>query len=384
MNKDIMPFYAFREQRRSMDINITAAIIDTNVIMENQSDFMGLRSSTLPSFYDLLLEKGIILLDHDILHKEIKKHISDSSLVEKINKLLESYEKSASLLESLNIDDISFFAGLKKLNLVGKIEERFDEIYKTALVLPYSDPEKIFNDYFLHVPPFAESGKKKSEFPDAFVIDAIKNYLREDGFRTLMVISNDRDWEEALKDVANVVLVSSIDEGIKVLQNEQGIIEKIINICKKRLVEEIEFAAECECYEIDGYELEEDLEIESLVVDFLYYDIVPLKITNSKIVFKCSTQLVVAGKAIVFDENLSVWSSEDREYIYRATSKVDFEDARADAICEIEIDFDLNDLENSIDIIRVKIVNNWNIEIRLNSQKTNWEMLHEEDDFYDF
>ena len=112
-------------------------------------------------------------------------------------------------------------------------------------------------------------------------------------------------------------------------------------------------------------------------------EMINIHIFNNKVIFKCSANLSISGKATVFDEEQSVWSSEDRAYIYQVNSEVDFTDADAEALCEIEINFDLNDLENSIDIDKVKIINKYSIDINLNYKNTIWNTLYENDDFCD-
>ncbi|MBQ3597250.1 MAG: DUF4935 domain-containing protein [Clostridia bacterium] len=367
-----------------MDFYITTTIVDTSAIIDEQCDFLGLTSSTLPSFFELLLNKGILLLDHDVLHREIEKHIPDSAIVARLTKLTNLLERNFETLLSLGVQNTSFIDEIKNSNICHKVKEKFEEYYTTAQQLPYPDAKQVFDAYFSTKPPFAESGNKKKEFPDAFVIEAVKNYLKNDETRTLLIISKDTDWKNALSNEENVLFAESIDDAMKILQKEQGIIEKIINICEEELINQIESIAECECYEISDHELiDDDLEINSIVVNYLNTDIVPLKITNNKVIFKCSANLSISGKATVFDEEQSVWSSEDRAYIYQVNSEVDFTDADAEALCEIEINFDLNDLENSIDIDKVKIINKYSIDINLNYKNTIWNTLYENDDFCD-
>ncbi len=366
-----------------METYITAAIIDTSILEENQFDFIGLTSATLPSFYNILLEKGIILLDHDILHKEISKHIPTSQIVNRIEKLTTKIEQANNILLPFSLKNAEFVQEIKSLNLTEKFNKEFTQIYENAYKLPYSSPEKIFNDYFSSLPPFTETGKKKNEFPDAFIIDAVKNYAIEDTARTILVISKDTDWRNSFNEIDNILFIDSIDEAIKQLQNEQDIIDKLLEICEQDIINKIEFLADCECYEIEGYELiDDDITISDITVESMGIEFIPLKITNSSIVFKCFPSLKVAGKAVVFDTDASVWSSEDREYIYRVNSEVEFENASVDAICEVEIRFDLNDLENSVDLHNIKITNKYSMGINLDYEKTTWNEIYQEDDFW--
>ena len=67
---------------------ITMVLVDTSAFTEANSDFIGLHSALLPSFFDAATEKGIVLLTHPILDKEIQKHIDDSSIYKEYQKLV--------------------------------------------------------------------------------------------------------------------------------------------------------------------------------------------------------------------------------------------------------------------------------------------------------
>jgi hypothetical protein len=54
--------------------------------------------------------------------------------------------------------------------------------------------EQLLSKYFLAAPPFADSGKKKNEFPDAIVLLAIESWAAEKGIFVLAV-AKDGDWE---------------------------------------------------------------------------------------------------------------------------------------------------------------------------------------------
>ena len=76
----------------SVDERITTILVDTCAFRDANSDFIGISSMLLPSFFSVIKEKDILLLTHPILEREIEKHIEDSgiykdyqSLVSQIN-----------------------------------------------------------------------------------------------------------------------------------------------------------------------------------------------------------------------------------------------------------------------------------------------------------
>lgn len=64
-----------------------AVIVDTSAFCKEQLDFIGLQNAILPSFFEMLEEKRIVLLTHPILLEETKKHIAESEVITKLSNL---------------------------------------------------------------------------------------------------------------------------------------------------------------------------------------------------------------------------------------------------------------------------------------------------------
>ena len=64
----------------SVDERITTILVDTCAFRDANSDFIGISSMLLPSFFSVIKEKDILLLTHPILEREIEKHIEDSGM----------------------------------------------------------------------------------------------------------------------------------------------------------------------------------------------------------------------------------------------------------------------------------------------------------------
>ena len=71
----------------------------------------------------------------------------------------------------------------------------------------------------------------------------------------------------------------------------------------------------------------------------------------------------VSGNAEVLDENNSVWNRENNEYIYASYADLDFKDAEALVECEITLSYDFDNLENSSEVVKLKLLNQGNISI---------------------
>lgn len=149
-------------------------------------------------------------------------------------------------------------------------------------------------------PPFASTGKKKCEFPDAFVIEATKQYINEHPNDVLLVVSKDNDWVKSFWGVDNVIMCESIVEAIKKINSIESILSEdmLIKIFKgayTEILSEAQRCAELENYYLDDYELYEELEIDSVKVVKVEDSFVPLKISRDMILIKTIANVRVAG-----------------------------------------------------------------------------------------
>jgi hypothetical protein len=327
-------------------LNIDIAIIDTNVFIKNNSDFLGIRSSTLPLFFDKLSSKGITLLQSDIIDQEVKKHIADSTLVKQFSELKKSLHENEGLFNHYAIDSK---LPIDEIDIAQDLYNAYQSNYCSAIMLHYADPKEVFNSYFQSMPPFSETGKKKNEFPDAFILRSIMTYLQGHSESTLLVVSDDKDWEDTLKEFDQVIICKGIDDTMKLLEEDESIlpirfINNILEANAQELTQIAEDKFKEETFRIDEYDFEEGPEINKIYSTEINCDpetAILLKITHDKIIIKTLTSCLVDGEGTVFDEDRSVWDSEDREWIIYALAQIGFKKAIAETECEIQITYNI-------------------------------------------
>ena len=348
---------------------IDAIIVDTSAFMAEQSDFLGMNSAILPSFFQLLIKQEITLLSHQILNEEVKRNIRESMLLERLTNLKAALGKYKHVLPLINISPDEAIQKIDNLDLEHQLVDAFCKYYANASLLPYPSPESIFSLYFSSKPPFTETGKKKHEFPDAFVIEAIKQYQRDNQFRTMLVISDDPDWKSSLSGYSRILLADSISDGMKVLQSNENIIP-IIESLKPQLAKDIKWYAESESYELDNYHffVEDGLEISDVTVDDVSTDITPLSITEDSALFRTVCTLTVAGGATVRDEDNSYWDKEDSKYLFEKYVDISFDKGKAEVECEISIAFDSNDPIDSASVESIKLIVQYNIDVEVDDE----------------
>lgn len=236
-------------------------------------------------------EKGFIrLLSTQITDREIYHHI-EGQLAGGLRILEKASSSLAPLRDSGN--EVFFF-------LNGKFSDRiiFDRVHSMyssffeacngLIIDSYSvSVEKIFEDYFQIHPPFNE-GKKRKEFPDAFVLKSLSDWSRKNNQKTV-VVSPDPDFERFCKKSDHLVYFPSAEAYLNFLMVGENFANlktlEIFNSNKAAVESKIqdviyeEFADRQ--FTVEG---EHDSEIEHVSVSLVnFLDWYFLEVTESKI-----------------------------------------------------------------------------------------------------
>lgn len=355
------------ESKRNKE-RITSILVDTSAFAEANSDFIGLRSRLLPAFFENIETKGILLITHPILDNEIYKHIEDSSIFRNYQELVKKLKQCNNLLENIGCSDERLFQKIEEFDVREYTFETYKSNFEDAVRLPYVNSEMIFEKYFNSIPPFS-TGKKKSEFPDAFVIEAAKQYLSEHTNEILLVVSKDSDWEKSFANVRNVVICDSISSANTILNSidcilDNETIEKIYTKIYEEMKNDIYYLVEGESYIIHNYEFLEDIDIDTVEIDEIY-DYVPLKITHSSILLKVTVRLSVNGSGIILDENNSCWDKEDGVYLFKSFKNLVFTNGLAEIDCEVLLAYDFDNPLETVQLKDVTLNNSYCIELRV-------------------
>ena len=346
---------------------VTLIMVDTCVYRDVNCDFLGIGRSTLPSFFSTIEDKGIVLLTHQVLENEIRKHIEASSIFKDFQTLKSLLDKCKNTLNYFQCEE-NPFSKILDLDIKDKIFEAYKRYYSKSISLEYGDPSTVFELYFSGKPPFSVTGKKKNEFPDAFVFDATRKYIEEHPNEVLLVVSKDSDWLKAFEKVENVICCDSIGDALTIISKIDGILsDDMLNMifwgAHEEILSDAQHKIEYECFEIEEYEAFNELEIHNIEVVEVSDEFVPLKITRDTVMLSAYIKVKVSGNAEVLDENNSVWNKENNEYIYASYADMDFEDAEALVECEITLSYDFDNLENSSEVVKLKLLNQGNISI---------------------
>lgn len=77
----------------------------------------------------------------------------------------------------------------------------------------YVGVSDVLSQYFGNRPPFAETGKKKSEFPDAIVLMAVEKWSEVEG-KKVLAIARDNDWKAFCEQSTAIDYLEDLSTGI--------------------------------------------------------------------------------------------------------------------------------------------------------------------------
>lgn len=336
--------------------------------------------------HGLRLEKGLLGKLHQFKDSEIHYLLPDVIKAE-VKKHLENKVKisRASLEKALNdAGDHLFFDGSALNNaksvlidsneIEGIAENRIDKfiINSGALVLDcgeYVSVSELLQQYFQNKAPFAETGKKKNEFPDAIILLATEAWAKENDIRVLAV-GKDADWKNYCKTSENIDYIEDFADALSKF-NEKTAPFAFLSLLTSQLEQEktdaVDFVEKIytnlEMY-FDGFTPDQEADSSHYwEPDGCHGWLSDFKLANHdfKIVDHAENYVVLEMNAIISVEvegefSLSHYDSIDRDYVdiggITTTTEAQFNSEILVTVCG-DLNGDLSDVE----IEEVEVVN---------------------------
>lgn len=171
---------------------------DTNIYDNTQYSFSGNFYTTFKKLKKVYPNLKVYV--EPIIYNEVLSHIrkyakETAKIAGKLKEELGKLNLYSDSMEALNIECLEdvYFTDAKK-----QFEE-FIEFFSNEEIDKTFNYEmaEILVDYFCGLPPFENKKNKKSEFPDALIIQSLKN--RFQSHENLFIVSNDIGFLEAVK-----------------------------------------------------------------------------------------------------------------------------------------------------------------------------------------
>ena len=224
-------------------MNVT---FDTNIFDDCQMDL----SENSP-FYQLVryAQQGKIkVYVSNIVYQEMKQHCIEYSekVCAKIRRTGKDIlkgkleDKTGHRISKAFIDaiDLSYILRIPDEESAKQLSERylsdfFEKIHVEMLDSQDVNVDSIFDSYFQKKPPFENSDKKKSEFPDAVIATQIQAAFDEEN--PVYVVSKDNGFTEALSDSPYCLVYSSLNNLFKMITEHEDECDAIKSFITSKL-----------------------------------------------------------------------------------------------------------------------------------------------------
>ena len=305
----------------NMDLKTRLVFIDTSAFESKNFQFGEHALEKLEAH----LEKGHLhLLITSITKNEILAHMKEKSKEAKA--LIKKFQKEAMFLR--NVPELPCFGIFEKITsekIFTHSKKRFEKFLDCESVdvidLSTVDATHIFNSYFKSLPPFG-GADKKSEFPDAFALEAVKNTALSRGHE-LYIVSADKDMKNYVGNSENLHYLERVDDLLDlVVRTEEQLAEPAklaenvgLNVSEdivngiKGIMEDSEFYSD----DIDSLE-DEIYEVKIGLITIKHKNIIDASRENAT--FEVEYTVEVEAHYSITDYDRSPWDPEDKEYVF--------------------------------------------------------------------
>lgn len=243
--------------------------LDTQVIVSANFDY---RSRTFRTLALLAAYKKVTVLLSDVTVAEVKSNIREE--VQKAHAAFQSLQSSKTrIVRNINgpLNDAvrtEFDVNGMVDALTGQFVNYLKEV--KAVIIPYESGSirEVFESYFAKRAPFAAE-KKKSEFPDAFTLSAIKGWQQTHKVR-VNIVSADPDFRSYCKGDDEFRLFEKLEEFLDYLyKTENEPYYSFVNELVDEHSGDIEESIENEFYEVAFNLDEEQGEVHSVDAEYV-------------------------------------------------------------------------------------------------------------------
>lgn len=322
-------------------------ILDTNIFIKENF----LHGKKINSLLNLSEKKKIQLYITEITYNELKANFAKFATngISNHNKFVKDFDNWV-LQNDNNL--LALFEKINTQKVVDAFNLKLDALIENKIIkiIPYSsiNIQLVFDKYFKSVAPFG-NGDKKSEFPDAFTLELIKDYCDSNEIKAT-VFSTDKD------------LLNSKFDDLKISDDYKGYLERVysdMETVKKQITDTLFNSNTKELKQQFFNWYEEYLNDESLYDDIVRWkeiydvDIIEInigeldykiiEIKNDTVVIEVETTVNVKVNVLTDDEEYMYYDSDDRSHHFaRKTTETVEKEFSSSMIAYIEI-FDEDD-----------------------------------------
>jgi len=200
-----------------------AIALDTSVFDAQQRNLEGGLLRRVEQFHR---SDRVQVLMPDVVRREVEAHVqrdaaeARSGLARSVRMAARAQLLSSDALEQLRVIEYQMDepALAARMRMEGWLAGTRAEVLDVAARV---DMRTLFDRYFAAQPPFAESSKKKHEFPDAVALLALEHWAGEHD-TAVLVVSTDADWQRFCTAHPRLLWTNNLGGALAAFQDERA------------------------------------------------------------------------------------------------------------------------------------------------------------------
>lgn len=305
----------------NVELESRLIFIDTSAYENKNFQF---NEHALGRLCDYLESRRLHLLITQVTIDEVKKHLHSKS--DESAKAIKKIQREAMFLrntpelpchgifDNIKTDDIYKIALEKFQSFLNRSKAEIVSIDNVSASI-------IFEKYFKSEPPFG-GANKKSEFPDAFVLEAV-NAISKNRGHPLYVISADGDMEKYAEKSDNMIYLKKVDDLLDLVARKEdelkepvifseGIFERLKDTLIARAQD---ILTESEFYSDLASEFDDEIyQVEIETIGIKNKNII--SVSDEHVEYEIYFDVALLAHYSIADYDRSPWDPEDKRYMF--------------------------------------------------------------------
>lgn len=236
-----------------------------------------------------------------IVVEELKKHIKESIDNDQNN------IKSIYVKKKLSAD---FYDEILKENL-----EKLDEFIERNNIKilnceKYLNIEDVNKWYFNKEMPFEKS--KPKEFPDAMIISAIVNFLKENKYTNVYIVTEDKGFSESIQSKTNCIIANKLETILKEFFDFSTYEYKLV----ENYVRDNSILRNLRIIDFENMNVNDIFDVSIDKYNINVCEIIYDQEETESTVVKINYDIDLVGEMVIFDPYESIYDESDEEYVY--------------------------------------------------------------------
>lgn len=198
---------------------ITALTIDTSIFEKNS---LALESGLLAQL-DQFRESEFELVIANTVANEVKRHLTKNATdATKSLRTALAHTAKHRALSSTHQEELTALSNLAASDDAARARKRFDDWVQRvgADILheeEFASIGEVMRRYEAGEPPFAETGEKKQEFPDAVALSTLEGWAEAHNTK-ILAVAHDKDWQRYGAQSKRLVVVEDLADALSTIQ----------------------------------------------------------------------------------------------------------------------------------------------------------------------